>query len=160
MMVTNPDETIDWYIDAGADYITVQYEASRAPAPYDQAHPRARLQGRRCLESRHSRLRSRESIIEELDMVLVMSVNPGFGGQSYIESTYAKLRQLRGLCEAHGVSPLIEVDGGVSSKNIEQVVRAGADVLVAGSAVFGADDPRAEVDLLRELGNRGLAVNA
>ena len=82
-----------------------------------------------------------ESIIDVVDMVLLMSVNPGFGGQSFIPGTIAKLHELRAMCERHGVSPLIEVDGGISSKNIVEVVKAGANVLVAGSAVFKSEIP-------------------
>ena len=94
-----------------------------------------------------------ESIIDVVDMVLLMSVNPGFGGQSFIPGTIAKLHELKAMCERHGVSPLIEVDGGISSKNIAEVVKAGANVLVAGSAVFKSEDPAAEVALLQKLGN-------
>ena len=94
-----------------------------------------------------------ESIIDVVDMVLLMSVNPGFGGQSFIPGTIAKLHELRAMCERHGVSPLIEVDGGISPKNIAEVVKAGANVLVAGSAVFKSEDPAAEVALLQKLGN-------
>ncbi len=86
-------------------------------------------------------------------MVLLMSVNPGFGGQSFIPGTIAKLHELTAMCEHHGVSPMIEVDGGISSKNIAEVVKAGANVLVAGSAVFKSEDPAAEVALLQKLGN-------
>ena len=94
-----------------------------------------------------------ESIIDVVDMVLLMSVNPGFGGQSFIPGTIAKLHELKAMCERHGVSPMIEVDGGISSKNIAEVVKAGANVLVAGSAVFKSEDPAAEVALLQKLGN-------
>ena len=80
-------------------------------------------------------------------------VNPGFGGQSFIPGTLHKLHELKAMCERHGVSPLIEVDGGISSKNIAEVVKAGANVLVAGSAVFKSEDPAAEVALLQKLGN-------
>ena len=83
----------------------------------------------------------------------VKRVNPGFGGQSFIPGTLPKLHELKAMCERHGVSPMIEVDGGISSKNIAEVVKAGANVLVAGSAVFKSEDPAAEVALLQKLGN-------
>ena len=147
LMVSNPDETVDWYADAGADMITVHYEAStlthlqqrgvKAGVVLNPATPVCVL----------------ESIIEVVDMVLLMSVNPGFGGQSFIPGTLHKLHELKAMCERHGVSPMIEVDGGISSKNIAEVVKAGADVLVAGSAVFKSEDPAAEVALLQKLGN-------
>ena len=94
-----------------------------------------------------------ESIIDVVDMVLLMSVNPGFGGQSFIPGTLPKLHEHTAMSERHGVSPLIEVDGGISSKNIAEVVKAGANVLVAGSAVFKSEAPAAEVALLQKLGN-------
>lgn len=155
MMVTNPDDTIDWYADAGADIITVHYEASthlhrtithlqdrgvKAGVVLNPATPVCVL----------------ESIIDVVDIVLLMSVNPGFGGQSFIPGTLAKLRELKAMCERHGVTPLIEVDGGISSKNIAEVVPCGATMLVAGSAVFKSNDPAAEVALLQKLGNQAV----
>lgn len=155
MMVTAPDHMADWFADSGADIITVHWEASthlnrtirhlqergvKAGVVLNPATPVCLL----------------ESVIEDVDMVLLMSVNPGFGGQRFIPGTLSKLRELRALCELHGVAPMIEVDGGVSAKNAAQVVEAGADVLVAGSAVFGSDDPAAEVELLRAIGTAAL----
>ena len=98
-----------------------------------------------------------ESIIEDVDVVMLMSVNPGFGGQSFIEGTYAKLNQLVALCREHDVHPLIELDGGVSISNAAEVAAAGADLLVAGSAVFGAADPHQAVVELRALAESGLS---
>lgn len=156
LMITNPDEASDWYVDAGADLVTVHAEASthlhrtichlkergvRAGAVLNPATPVSVL----------------EEILPELDLVLVMSVNPGFGGQSFIPSTLSKLRRLRDLCAHLGVNPLVEVDGGVSAANAEEVTAAGGDILVAGSAVFGAEDPASAIDAIREAGERGLA---
>lgn len=158
MMVSNPEESIDWYVDAGADLITVHYEAAthlhrivsrlhelgcKAGVVLNPATPVCVL----------------DSIIEDLDMVLLMSVNPGFGGQKFIEGTYAKLRSLTSLCREHRVSPLVEVDGGVCLDNIDKVVAAGANVLVAGSAVFGKPDPAAAISELRERAALGLLAN-
>ena len=156
LMITNPDEAADWYVDAGADLVTVHAEASthlhrtichlkergvRAGAVLNPATPVGVL----------------EEILPELDLVLVMSVNPGFGGQSFIPGTLGKLRRLRELCAHVDVHPLIEVDGGVSAANAEDIAAAGGDILVAGSAVFGADDPAAAIDAIRQAGERGLA---
>ena len=99
-----------------------------------------------------------KDIVGDLYMVLVMGVNPGFGGQKFIEHTVDKVRELRELLTQTGSEALIEVDGGVSSANVERVVAAGADVIVAGSAVFGSADPAREVARLRELGTPGLAA--
>lgn len=90
-----------------------------------------------------------EDIIGEVDMVLLMSVNPGFGGQKFIENTLKKVRDLRALMERSGAHPLIEVDGGVNPDTAKRLVEAGADMLVAGNAVFGADDPEAMICRLR-----------
>lgn len=89
-----------------------------------------------------------EDIISELDMVLLMSVNPGFGGQKFIENTYAKIARLRDMIAVSGSSAMIEVDGGVTTGNIGKIAASGVDIVVAGSAVFGADDPRAAISAL------------
>ena len=92
-------------------------------------------------------------ILPLVDLVLVMSVEPGFGGQSFIPASTGKIRALRAMARELGLQTIIEVDGGISSKNIAEVVKAGANVLVAGSAVFKSEDPAAEVALLQKLGN-------
>ena len=148
MMVTNPDETIDWYLDAGADVITVHAEAS-THLHRTVMHIKERGAQAGAVLNPATPVSVLEEILPELDMVLVMSVNPGFGGQSFI--TYAKLERLTELCARVGAHPSIEVDGGISAKNIERVASLGADTFVAGSAVFGADDPAAEIARLREL---------
>ncbi len=155
MMVTNPDETADWYADAGADMITVHFEAS-THLHRTITHLQSRGIKAGVVLNPATPVCVLESIIDVVDMVLLMSVNPGFGGQSFIPGTLDKLRELKAMCKKHGVDPLIEVDGGISSKNIAEVVAAGANVLVAGSAVFKAEDPTAEVALLKKLGNEAL----
>ena len=150
MMVTNPDETVDWYLDAGADVITVHAEAS-THLHRTVMHIKERGAQAGAVLNPATPVSVLEEILPELDMVLVMSVNPGFGGQSFIECTYAKLERLTELCARVGAHPSIEVDGGISAKNIERVASLGADTFVAGSAVFGADDPAAEIARLREL---------
>lgn len=155
MMVTNPDETAGWYADAGADMITVHFEAS-THLHRTITHLQSRGIKAGVVLNPATPVCVLESIIDVVDMVLLMSVNPGFGGQSFIPGTLDKLRELKAMCKKHGVDPLIEVDGGISSKNIAEVVVAGANVLVAGSAVFKAEDPTAEVALLKKLGNEAL----
>lgn len=157
LMVSNPDSTIDWYIDAGADMLTVHAEAS-THLHRTVAHIRERGCGAGVVLNPGTSVKVLEELIEDVDMVLLMSVNPGFGGQSFIPSTIGKLHRLRELCAERGVSPLIEVDGGISAANAEAVVAAGADVLVAGSAVFGADDPAAAIAAIRTAGERGLTA--
>ena len=92
-----------------------------------------------------------EDVINDLDLVLIMSVNPGFGGQSFIENTYEKVKKLKELITRKGAITLIEVDGGVTNKNAKQLVEAGADVLVAGSFVFKAENPVQTIHDLKEL---------
>ncbi|OUO19793.1 ribulose-phosphate 3-epimerase [Collinsella sp. An307] len=158
LMITNPDETIDWYIDAGADLITVHYEtASHLNRVIEHIKSRGVRAG--VVLNPSTPVCMLENIIDDVDVVMLMSVNPGFSGQSFIEGTIAKLETLTALCRAHGVSPLIEVDGGISPKTIERVVAAGANLLVAGSAVFGAEDPASMVDDLRRMGEGVLAGN-
>lgn len=158
LMITNPDETIDWYIDAGADLITVHYEtASHLNRVIEHIKSRGVRAG--VVLNPSTPVCMLENIIDDVDVVMLMSVNPGFSGQSFIEGTIAKLETLTALSRAHGVSPLIEVDGGISPKTIERVVAAGANLLVAGSAVFGAEDPASMVDELRRMGEGVLAGN-
>ncbi len=156
LMITNPDETIDWYIDAGAHMITVHYEcASHLHRVIHRIKDRGVLAG--VVLNPATPVCVLEDIISDVDAVMLMSVNPGFGGQAFIEGTVAKLQRLTALAAAHDAAPLIEVDGGISTATIGRVVAAGADMLVAGSAVFGADDPGLMVSQLRRLGEDALA---
>ena len=152
LMIEAPERHIDAFAAAGADLLVVHAEAVRH---LDRTLREIRAKGMAAGVSLNpaTPLCVLENVLDLLDLVLVMSVNPGFGGQSFIPGTIAKLHELRAMCERHGVSPLIEVDGGISSKNIAEVVKAGANVLVAGSAVFKSEDPAAEVALLQKLGN-------
>lgn len=155
MMVTNPDETVDWYIDAGADLISVHYEAAHdLHGIIDHLHERGVLAG--VVINPDTPVSVLAGVIEDVDLVLVMSVYPGFGGQHFIEETYGRLRELVKLCDKHDAYPLIQVDGGVSLSNARQLGACGANVLVAGSAVFTAHDPAMIVRELRDLATIGL----
>ena len=99
-----------------------------------------------------------EDLIEDLDLVLIMTVNPGFGGQKFIPHSIDKLKALKELCRKHNAHPLIEVDGGISAANAADVVAAGADMLVAGSAVFGQEDRAATIQAIRDAGESALTV--
>ena len=103
---------------------------------------------------------SLEAIIDDLDLVLVMSVNPGFGGQKFIPNSLRKVAQVRALAKEHGVSPIIEVEGGCSAANAAELVEAGATMLVAGSAVYGKADRAAAISEIREAGRAGIAKRA
>ncbi|MDJ1121445.1 ribulose-phosphate 3-epimerase [Olsenella sp. YH-ols2217] len=155
LMIENPDEAVGLYLKAGADLVCFHWEAARhAHRIVSQIHEG----GARAAVALNpgTPVGCLEAIIEELDMVLLMSVDPGFGGQRFIPSTIDKLQRLVDLCDRHGVSPWIEVDGGVSATNAAEVVAAGANVLVAGSAVFGAPDREAAITSIRKAGHLGL----
>lgn len=151
LMITNPDETIDWYLDAGADLVTVHAEAAKhLNRLLNHIHDRGAKAG--VVLNPSTPVCMVEDVLTLADVVMLMSVNPGFGGQSFIEETLPKLRRLNALCDQVGAHPTIEVDGGVSPKTIERIVEAGADLLVAGSAVFGADDPASALGQLQRMG--------
>ena len=156
LMVSNPDELVPQYLDAGADMVSFHLEATAHANRVVQAIHAAGAKAAVAI-CPATPVCMLEDLLDDVDMVLLMSVNPGFGGQSFIPGTLRKLRQLQGLLAAHGVAPLLEVDGGISAMNAAQVVEAGADVLVAGSAVFGKEDRTAAVEAIRSEGLRGLA---
>ena len=156
LMIVNPEKFIPEVKALGAHTMNVHYEACPHLHRVVQQIREAGMQPAVTINPA-TPVALLQDIIRDVYMVLVMSVNPGFGGQKYIETTYAKLRELTALCKRHGVDPMIEVDGGVGMSNIEQIVAAGANVLVAGSAVFGSQDPAQAVFDLREAGTRGIA---
>jgi ribulose-phosphate 3-epimerase len=152
LMIAHPDAYIESFAKAGADIITVQVETcphlhrtihlikekgAKAGAVLNPATP----------------LSSLEWMLADLDVVLVMSVNPGFGGQKFIASSLEKIRRLRKLIDEQGLKTVIEIDGGVNAHTVADVVRAGADVLVAGSAVFGSPDYARTIAQLKSAGS-------
>ncbi len=156
MMVSNPEESVDWYADAGADMITVHVEAS-THLHRTVAKLKARGVKAGVVLNPGTSVSVLDAIIDEVDVVLLMSVDPGFGGQSYIASTDRKIAELFDLCRRRGASPIIEIDGGVSKDNIARLAEAGVDMFVAGSAVYKSDDPARAVEELRAAGDLGLA---
>lgn len=156
LMISNPDIDAVRYVQAGASMVTFHMEATNHAHRVLHAIKDAGAQAGVALNP-STPVIALDAIIDDVDMVLLMSVNPGFGGQSYIETTSRKLRQLRALCFERGVEPLIEVDGGIGMDNVADICAAGANVIVAGSAVFRSDDPAKVVDDLRQEGRVGLA---
>ncbi len=140
LMIVDPDRYISTFKNLGADVLTVHYEACTHLHRTLQAIKAAGMQAGVALNP-HTPVSVLEEVIQDIDLVCIMSVNPGFGGQSFIENTYDKVRRLKALIEAKGADTMIEIDGGVTSKNATQLVEAGADVLVAGSFVFGSESP-------------------
>lgn len=147
LMVSNPLEQIPWFIDAGADIITVHAEALHTEDEMQQAINMVRDAGVRvCLALKpKTPVSAIAEFIPQLDMVLVMSVEPGFSGQSYIAGSEDKVAEVVRIARARVCTPLIQVDGGINENTAPLVAKAGADVLVAGNAVFAAKDPASAI---------------
>ena len=149
LMIDNPEVQVPWYIDAGADSVTVHVETC------DDAATMLRMIGDAGVKvgislNPETDASALEGLLGLVDMVLVMSVHPGFGGQSFIESSPAKIAAIVEMCKAEGAAPLIEVDGGIGVGTAPFVSAVGADVLVAGSAIFCADDPAVALRGIRD----------
>ena len=152
LMIVEPDRYIQTFADLGADILSVHAEACTHLHRTIQAIKAAGMKAGVALNP-HTPVAVLEDIISELDLVCVMSVNPGFGGQKFIENTFEKVRQLTKLIQQHNANVLIEIDGGVTSENAAQLVLAGANVLVAGSFVFSSQSPKETIQGLQELVN-------
>lgn len=154
LMIVEPEKYIGRFAVAGATCITVHYEACTHLHRTIQEIKAAGCKAGVAVNP-HTRVDLLEDILEDLDLVLIMSVNPGFGGQQFIERTYEKVRQLKKMIVQTQSNALIEVDGGVGLQNIGQLILAGADAFVAGNAVFAADSP---VDMIAQLKNTGVVT--
>ena len=150
LMIEDPDRWAPAYVEAGATSVTFHVEAARAPVRLAREiralHARASMALKPATP-----IEPYEDLLCELDMILIMTVEPGFGGQKFLDVCLPKIRRTRELLDKHGGDIWLQVDGGVSSETIERCAEAGADVFVAGSAVFGADDPDAMIAKLRSL---------
>lgn len=150
LMIVNPDQYIRTFAQLGANNLTVHLEACTHLHRTLQAIKAEGMKAGVAINP-HTSVSLLEDVINDIDLVCIMSVNPGFGGQSFIEKTYDKIKQLKEIINRNGASTLIEIDGGVGSKNAKQLVEAGADVLVAGNFVFSAQDPTATISDLKDL---------
>ncbi|MCH8535442.1 MAG: ribulose-phosphate 3-epimerase [Flavobacteriaceae bacterium] len=153
LMIVDPDRYTKTFADLGADMLTVHYEAC--------THLHRSIQNIKSFGMKagvalnpHTPIHLLEDIIQDLDMVCLMSVNPGFGGQHFIENTYTKINALKNLIEKKNASTIIEIDGGVNDKNAQKLVEHGADVLVAGSFVFKSEDPTQTISELNQIVNQ------
>jgi ribulose-phosphate 3-epimerase len=149
LMITEPDRHAEAYVEAGAGSVTFHVEAAAAPIRLAREIRRHGARASMALKPA-TPIDPYEDLLPELDMVLLMTVEPGFGGQSFLELCLPKIRRARELMDKHGVETWLQVDGGVSLETIERCAEAGADVFVAGSAVYDADDPDAMVNALRD----------
>lgn len=148
LMIVQPERYVDSFKEVGADMLTVHYEASTHLHRTIYAIKDAGVQAGVALNP-SSPICLLEDIINDVDMILLMSVNPGFGGQSFISNTYSKLSQLQELITKKDANCLVEVDGGVNLKNAESLFKAGANVLVAGNAVFKSENPALTIEQLK-----------
>ena len=150
LMIVNPDQYLEAFQKAGADIISVHVEACN--------HLHRTLQAIKDLGCKagvavnpHTSIESIRDVIHDIDLVCIMSVNPGFGGQKFIEHTYAKIRNLKKMILDSGASAKIEIDGGVNAQNARSLIDAGADILVAGNFVFSSKDPKLTISELKLL---------
>jgi ribulose-phosphate 3-epimerase len=150
LMIVNPEKYIETFANAGADQITVHYEAcNHLHRVIEQIKATGKKAG--VAINPHTPIQLLRDIIKDIDQVCVMGVNPGFGGQSFIPNTYRKIRELKQLIRDEGSGALIEIDGGVSIDNAKEILAAGADVLVAGNAVFKSGNPAEMISILKNL---------
>ena len=150
LMIVDPDRYIQTFADLGATILTVHYEACTHLHRTLQAIKAAGMQAGIALNP-HTPVSVLEDIVEDADLVCLMSVNPGFGGQSFIETTYKKVKQLRSMIDTSNSNCKIEIDGGVTDKNAKALTDAGADVLVAGSFVFRSENPTQTIQNLKQI---------
>ena len=150
LMIVDPDRYIEEFAALNAAILTVHYEACTHLHRTIQKIKSCGMKAGVALNP-HTPVSHLEDSIQDLDLVCLMSVNPGFGGQSFIENTYEKVKQLKGLIQDKKATTLIEIDGGVTDQNALALTQAGADVLVAGSFVFKSDDPKATIENLKNL---------
>jgi len=152
LMIVDPDRYIKTFADLGSNILTVHYEACPHLHRTLQAIKAEGMKTGVALNP-HTSINVLEDTINNIDLVCMMSVNPGFGGQSFIENTYNKIKQLKELINKKGATTKIEIDGGVTNKNAKSLVDAGADVLVAGSYVFRSEHPMDTIKNLKDLVN-------
>lgn len=150
LMIIDPDRYFQDFKNAGADILTVHYEACTHLHRSIQAIKALGMKAGVVLNP-HTSISVLEDIITELDIVLLMSVNPGFGGQKFIENTYQKITKLKKLITFTGANTLIEIDGGVTLENAPKLIEHDTDVLVAGNTVFGSDNPEKTIATLKQI---------
>ena len=150
LMIVDPDRYIKTFAELGSDILTVHYEACTHLHRTLQAIKSEGMKAGVALNP-HTNINVLEDTIQDIDLVCIMSVNPGFGGQSFIENTYNKVKQLKALITSKGAATKIEIDGGVTSANAKALKDAGADVLVAGSFVFRSENPSKTIEELKNI---------
>ena len=150
LMIIDPDRYIKTFADLGANILSVHYEVCTHLHRTVQAIKAEGMKAGVVLNP-HTNVDLLEDLINDIDLVCIMSVNPGFGGQTFIENTYSKIKKLRALIIRKNAATLIEVDGGVTDENAKQLVEAGADVLVAGNFIFKSPNPTDTISALKQI---------
>ena len=150
LMIVDPDRYIKTFAQLGSNNLTVHYEACTHLHRTLQAIKAEGMKAGVALNP-HTPVSLLKDVINDIDQVIIMSVNPGFGGQSFIENTYKKVRELKEIILTHNASTRIEIDGGVTDANAQELINCGADVLVAGSYIFKASDPVNTIENLKKL---------
>lgn len=152
LMIEKPERYLKAFADAGADVLTVHYEACTHLHRTIEAIKEMGIKAGVAINP-HTNVSLLEDVLEMVDLICVMSVNPGFGGQRFIYQTLPKIKKLREMAIHQNVHPLIEVDGGVGLQNAESILQAGADVLVAGSSIFKAENPEQTILNMKNIGS-------
>ena len=152
LMIVNPDNYLEKFAELGADILTVHYEACTHLHRTVQRIKDLKMKAGVAINP-HTPVSVLKSIINDLDLICVMSVNPGFGGQSFIENTYNKVKELRSMIKEQNSKAIIEIDGGVNSKNAKKLTECGASALVAGSFVFKSENPTKTISELSSIIN-------
>ncbi|UCS92634.1 ribulose-phosphate 3-epimerase [Echinicola marina] len=150
LMIVNPDQYLKAFAEAGAETISVHLEACNHLHRNIQAIKELGCKAGVAINP-HTSVELLRDIIRDIDQVIIMSVNPGFGGQKFIEHTYSKIRDLKAIITATGSQAKIEIDGGVNMDNAAKIIDSGADILVAGSFVFNSDDPKNTIKSLKQI---------
>jgi len=150
LMIVNPENYIDQFVRAGSDISTVHAEATQHVHRVIQMIKNCGIKAG-CSLNPATPLDEIEYILPDLDLVLIMSVNPGFGGQSYIPQITKKIKKLKKIIDENNYNVKIEVDGGINTDNLSEIVRAGADIIVSGSSIFGKENPAAAIEEMREI---------
>ncbi|MEE9372443.1 MAG: ribulose-phosphate 3-epimerase [Saprospiraceae bacterium] len=151
LMISNPDQYLEGFVKGGADILTVHYEACNNLHMTIQKIKGLGIKAGVAINP-HTSVDLLDDIAEDVDLICVMSVNPGFGGQKFIYQTLPKVRKLRAKLDERNLKAMIEIDGGVGLQNAESLLQAGADVLVAGSSVYKSNDPIATIEKLKNIG--------
>jgi ribulose-phosphate 3-epimerase len=149
-MIVEPERYIEVFAELGSEILTVHYEASTHLHRTLQTIKSNGMKAGVALNP-HTPVKLLDAIINDIDLVCLMSVNPGFGGQSFIENTFQKVEKLRSIIKEKKTSCFIEIDGGVTNRNASKLAQCGADILVAGSYVFNAENPESNIKLLKDI---------